>query len=247
MKTITVSRSVCLVVVSMLLTGVFIVTAQSQPGKKRQIPLIRVTPRTSVADLPRLPGPSSKRRITGDARLLVPPKAYNSGEKAKLLRDSGITVTNVSAPDEFRLSPRQPFISSSAYLYFSGEVEFNAAGDSLLLHVDYTPPIPGPRINLLGDWNWASGGPQPDPPGVVGVLVRMEAHRTYVADFSVSSEAATNYQLTITGASGSGNFPTEGGGQHVLVAFHAHEPGYVRINFSANSSFTFHNVAVTKH
>lgn len=246
MKIITVSRSVCFAVVSMLLSGVFLIAAQAQPGKKREIPLIRVTPRTTVGELPRLPGPSSKRRITGDARLLLPPKAYSAGDRAKLLRDSGITVTHVSAPDEFRLSPRQPYISSSAYLYFCGEVEFNAAGDSLLLFVDYTPPVPAPRIPLLGDWGWAAGGPQPDPPGVVGVLVRMQPRARYLADFSVSSDSAINYGLTVTGASGSGTFPLEAGGQHVLVALESSSGGYVRLNFSASRSFTFHSVVVTR-
>ena len=246
MKIITVSRSVSLTVVSMLLSGVFLIAAQSQSSKKREIPLVRVTPHASVGELPRLRGPSSSRGFTRDARLLLPPKAYSAGDRAKLLRDSGIAVTNVSAPDEFKLSPRQPYISSSAYLYFSGEVEFNAFVDSLLVQVDYVPPVPTPRITGLGEWGWASGGPQPDPPGLVGVLVRMEPRTRYLADFSVSSDAATNYGLTVTGASGSGTFPFEAGGQHVLVALESSSGGYVRLNFSANRSFLFHNVLVTK-
>jgi hypothetical protein len=219
--------------------------APAQSKKPRlTIPNVRVTTRPTLGDLSLLPGGTSRRATRLDVRVPPAPAPLPLGDKVKLLRENGINVTPASTPNEFRLSPRAPYISSSAYLFFSGDVEFNASADSLSLRIESTLPIPSPRFPGLGEIVWTSA--EPNPPGFVGVLVRMEAHRTYLADFSVSSEAGTNYQLTITGASGSGSYPMEGGGQHVMVAFHAHEPGYVRINFSAVSSFTFHNVVVTK-
>jgi hypothetical protein len=232
-----------LVVIYMLPLGF----ALAQSNKPRlTIPLVRVTTRPTVGDLSRLPGGSSRRATRLDVRVPPAPAPLPLGDKVKLLRENGINVTPPSTPNEFRLSPRAPYVSASAYLFFSGDVEFNASADSLSLEIQTSLTIPRPHLPGLGEIGWTSGGPQPDPPAVLGVLVRMEAHRTYLADFSVSSDAATSYQLTVTGASGSGTFPKEAGGQHVLVALHAHEPGYVRINFSASRSFTFHNVVVTK-
>jgi hypothetical protein len=215
-----------------------------QPAKGRgTIPLVRVKARPAMGELPGFAGRSGRRSL---ARPTSPPAALSSDLRMRLLRESGIDFTPPNAPHEFRLSPRQPYVSSSAYLFFSGEVEFNASGDSLLLSIEETVPIPAPSIPGLGESGWASGGPQPDPPGIVGVLVRMEPRSRYLADFSVSANAVTNYHLTVTGAEGSGNFAREAGGQHVLVALDSPEGGYVRINFSSGRSFTFHSVVITK-
>jgi hypothetical protein len=152
-----------------------------------------------------------------------------------------------SAPNQFRLSPREPYVSSSAYLFFSGETEFNASGDSLVLHIERNLPGPVPRIPGLGPiGGWDSAGPQPDPP-IVGVLIRMDPRSQYVADFSVSSDAATTYRLSATGAEGSGSFPKAAGGQHVMIVLDSSEGGYVRLSFWADRSFTFHNVVLSKH
>ncbi|HEY8224993.1 MAG TPA: hypothetical protein VIG25_06940, partial [Pyrinomonadaceae bacterium] len=150
-----------------------------------------------------------------------------------------------STPDEFRLSPRQPYTSSVAYLFFSGNTEFNASSDTLLLYNDEVVG-PEPRFPSFPYSDWVSAGPQPDPPAVVSVLVRMEARSRYLADFSVSSDGAATYQVTVTGAEGAGTFSRESGGQHILVALEASTTGYVRINLSASRTVVFHNVVVTR-
>ena len=215
---------------------------RSRPSSARPaIPLIRVKGRPSIADFPGFIG------IRGvGSKVGSPPAAISPDKRVSMLRESGIDVRPESAPREFRLSPREPYASSSAYLFFKGETEFNASGDSLLINIAAATPVPRVTIPGLGDWNWASGGPQPDPPGFVGVLVRMDPRSRYFVDFSVSSNVANVYGMTVSGADGSGNFSKEAGGQHVLVGLESAEGGYVRINFSAQSSFTFHSVVVTK-
>jgi hypothetical protein len=174
------------------------------------------------------------------------PAALTPDKRLRLLKESGIDVRPQSAPLEFHLSPREPYASSSAYLFFQGETEFNASGNSLFIRMRGYVPSPRVVVPGLGDWEWASGGPQPDPPGFVGVLVRMDPRSRYLADFSVSANAANIYQMTVSGADGSGTFNQDAGGQHILLGLEATEGGYVRINLSAQGSFTFHNVVVTK-
>jgi hypothetical protein len=243
-----------LIGLSIILIGVLSVFAHAQdkPGKgiggpsrlpsaRPSIPMIRVKGRPVMADFPGFTGGRGVGSKVGS-----PPAALPPDKRVSMLRESGIDVRPESAPREFRLSPRGPYVSSSAYLFFKGETEFNASGDSLLISI--AAPVPVPRVNIpgLGDWNWASGGPQPDPPGFVGVLVRMDPRSRYLIDFSVSSDVANVYGMTVTGAEGSGTFSHEAGGKHVLVGLESADGGYVRINFSAQSSFTFHNVVVTK-
>lgn len=229
-----------------------IAVAQDKPGKgiggpsrlpaaRPAIPMVRVKGRPAMADFPGFIGGSRS-----NIKVTSPPAALSPDSRARMLSESGIDVRPQSAPREFRLSPREPYASSSAYLFFKGETEFNASGDSLLISI--APVVPAPRVTVpgLGDWNWASGGPQPDPPGFVGVLVRMDPRSRFLVDFSVSSDVANIYNMTATGADGSGSFSKDAGGQHVLVGLDSTEGGYVRINFSARSSFTFHNVVVTK-
>jgi hypothetical protein len=213
-----------------------------RPVKDRAaIPLVRVQPRPIAGDFPGFP----ERR--SPLRTITAPSALSSSQRESLLRESGFDLRPVSAPAEFRLSPRQPYVSSSAYLFFSGNTEFNAAADSLLLHIETRLPSPAPRIPGFGPiGGWDSASPVADPPTIVGVLVRVDPRSRYVADFSVSSDAANTYRLTATGAGGSGNFPKEAGGQHVIVVLDSSEGGYVVLNFWAERSFTFHNVLVTK-
>lgn len=239
--------------VAILFSGIAAVTvfAQSRPGKgigpgsrppvgiRPSIPFVRVKPQPAMADFP---GFTGGRVGSGIAS---PPAALSPDKRSSMLRESGIEVRPGSAPGEFRLSPREPYVSSSAYLFFKGDTEFNASGDSLVISIKQPVRIPGPILGL-GESGWVTAGPQPDPPGFVGVLVRMDPRSRYLVDFSVSSSVANNYNMTVTGAGGSGTFNREAGGQHVLVGLESAEGGYVRINFSASISFTFHNVVVTK-
>jgi hypothetical protein len=206
------------------------------------IPLVRVRPQPSISNVLGL-GISGRRAVSHPS---AGPTALSPEVRVKLLRESGIEITDISAPREFRLSPRQPYVSSSAYLFCQGDVEFNASADSMLLRLP--PPQPTPQntgfsFSLSG---WQVGNRQPDPQGFIGVLVRMERGSRYLADFSVSSGISTIYQVTVSGAEGSGNFPKEAGGQHVLMGLESAEGGYTIIKFSARYPFTFHNVVVTK-
>jgi hypothetical protein len=219
--------------------------AEVSKAAKAKIPIVRVTPRIAINELPNLMK-ASKRPVNRDVSLLPAPPPLTADARVKLLEDSGITVSIPSAPDDFRLSPRQPYASSVAYLLFSGEVEFNPSSDTLLARRDEALPIPTPRFPGFPDSSWGSAGPQPDPPAIVGVLMRMEAGSRYLADFSVSSDAAIAYQVNVTGAEGTGSFTRESGGQHVLVALEASRTGYVSINISAGRTLIFHNVVLSR-
>jgi hypothetical protein len=220
---------------------------KARPGQPAKglgtIPLVRVKTRAAMGDLPGFAKRSGRQPVS---RPTLPPSALSQDVRVSMLRESGIDVRPVSAPREFRLSPRQPYVSSSAYLFFNGDAEFNASSDSLLMHIEETPAIPAPRIPGFGESGWASGGPQPDPPAIVGVLIRMDPRSRYMADFSVSAETPTNYHLTVTGAEGSGDFARDAGGRHIVVVLESTEEGYARINFWGDRSYTFHNVVVTK-
>ena len=239
---------------AIFLTGSLLIVAEAQnksgpgvgdagrpPGTRPSIPLVRVKGQPAMNDFPGFGGSRS------GARVASPPAVLSPDQRTRLLRESGVDVRPESTPREFRLSPRAPYASSSAYLYFQGNVEFNASGDSLLLHI-VERGLPSPRIVIpgIGETRWDSAGPQPDPPGFVGLLVRMDPRSRYLADFSVSADRDNNYQLTATGAEGTGNFGRAAGGQHLLVALESTDGGYVRIALTATSAFTFHNVVVTK-
>jgi len=74
----------------------------------------------------------------------------------------------------------------------------------------------------------------------------MDPRSRYLADFSVSAEAPTNYHLTVSGAEGSGDFSRDAGGQHVAVVIESTEGSAAQIHLWCSRSFTFHNVVVTK-
>lgn len=244
-----------------LMVGVSMSTVQAQDkspaGDKRpplagaklekSIPTFRVSPRPT--ELSALEGTPSRRFATGDARPLVPPPALTTDARRRLLRDSGISVGAASAPREFRLSPQKPYVSSSAYLFFNGGIEFNAADDSLVMKV-VAPAITFP------DWRGIGGGfTPPEVSSILGVLIRMDAGGRYLADFSLTSDVGITYELSVTGADGAGTFSREAGAHHVFAVLEASAAGYVRLNLwgrrsptlsGTTSTFTFHNVVVSK-
>jgi hypothetical protein len=220
----------------------------AQPKPRIIIPLVRVTPQQSAAQLLKRRD-SQRKPINNRVGLTPPPPGISSDEINVLLSANGIRsdrrkITPEGVPDNFRLSPRQPYLSSSAYLWLSGEVEFNAQSDSVVLNVETPPGIYVPAVKLPG-LGWVDAGPQPDPPAILGTLLRLERGQ-YLVDFSVSCDVSATYNVTVTGASGAGYFPKDAGGNHVLVVMEATADGYVRVQFSADHSFTFHHVLVRK-
>ncbi|HKR61595.1 MAG TPA: hypothetical protein VJS64_18050 [Pyrinomonadaceae bacterium] len=209
--------------------------------KTRSIPFVVVRPLPSLTDFPGYTGGLEGRGF----RRTAPPGALSSDARSRMLRDAGYDFAPPSMPREIRLSPSNPIVSSSAYLFFSGKAEFNAVSDTLFMDVPQSV-IPGFSFPGSPQWGEASGGPQPDPPGIVGVLLRMEPRSRYLADFSASSEQAQAYYVTVTGVEGSGRFERGSGAQHVLAVLESNAGGYVRIGFFGYKAFSFHNVVVTK-
>lgn len=209
--------------------------------KTRAIPLVVVRPLPTLADIPGFGGALEGRGF----RRTTPPAALSPDVRTRMLRDSGFDFKPGPLPREVRLSPHDPIASSSAYLFFRGDVEYNAASDSLFLNI-VESPFPRFGIPGLPDWGSASGGPQPDPPGIVGVLLRLEPRARYLADFTASSDQATSYHVTVTGVEGSGRFERAAGTQHVLAVLESNEGGYARIGFWCGRSFTFHNVVISR-
>jgi hypothetical protein len=246
---------------ALLFVECLVVLAQTpkRPGEKvppsagtkaeKAIPRFRVSPRPT--ELSALEGTLSRRGASGDARPLVAPPPLNADARTRLLRESGFEIGPASAPREFRLSPQKPYVSSSAYLFFSSGLEFNAADDSLVMKcVVEGPGIP--HIPL-----WPRGGTTSSAPthSILGVLIRMDTGSRYFVDFSVSSESSTDYELTITGAEGAGTFRREPGTTHVFAVLESTAGGYARLNFwgrhrptlaGSTGTFTFHNVVVAK-
>jgi len=204
------------------------------------IPLVVVRPLPSLADVPGYRGLGGR-----GLRSTTPPGALSPDTRSRMLRDSGYDFTPPRLPREVRLSPSDPIESSSAYLFFTGDAEFHSASDTLNIRVRESV-VPRFSVPFFPDWGSASGGPQPDPPGIVGVLVRMEPRSRYLADFSASSEQSTAYHVTVTGVEGSGRFERGSGAQHVLAVLESNEGGYVRIGFWGDHSFSFHSVTITK-
>jgi hypothetical protein len=209
------------------------------------IPRFRVRPRAT--ELSALEGTLSRTAVGGDDRPLVAPPALNGEARSRLLRESGFDVGVRSAPREFRLSPQKPYVSSSAYLFFSAGLEFNAADDSLVMRSVVTSLT-------IPDWTGV-GARSSNPYSILGVLIRMDAGSQYLVDFSVSSETSTIYELTVTGAEGAGTFRRERGAHHVVALLGSDAAGYARLNFwgrrvptlsDSPATFTFHNVVVTK-
>jgi hypothetical protein len=209
--------------------------------KTRAIPLVIVRPLPGLADFGGYTGGLTGRTFGRT----TPPSTLSPEARNRMLRESGYDFSPPSLPREFRLSPSEPIVSSSAYLFFTGKAEFNAANNTLYMELPASYPA---RFGLPGfpEWGSASGGPQPDPPGIVGVLVRMEPRSHYIVDFSASADRATAYYVTVTGVEGSGRFERGAGAQHVMAVLESNAGGYVRIGFWSNDSFSFHNVVVTK-
>ena len=241
---------------TLLLVAALPASAQTpkRPGEKVQpkagtkaetgIPRFRVSARPT--ELSALEGTPFRRATSGDVRLAPP--ALNGDARTRMLRESGIEIRPASAPSEFRLSPQKPYVSSSAYLFFNSGIQFNAADDSLVLR-SVVPTVGIP------DWRWPGRGESESAlPSILGVLIRMDPGSRYLADFSVSSESPTTYELTVTGGEGAGTFPREAGAHHVLALLQSESGGYVRLNlwgkrtsvFTSGNTFTFHNVVVAK-
>jgi hypothetical protein len=67
---------------------------------KTKIPIVRVTPRPSVNELPNL-ATRTKRPINRDLRIPPAPPPLTDGARTNLLRDSGVSVTISNSPGEF--------------------------------------------------------------------------------------------------------------------------------------------------
>jgi hypothetical protein len=243
------------------LTGLLLVTslsgfAQTPKGKGDKtpssagdkaapgIPTFRVTSR--LTESAALAGTPARKVATSGAGPLVAPPALTPDSRTRLLRESGIAVGPVSAPAEFRLSPQRPYVSSSAYLFFNSALEFNAADDSLVMRAVAT------RLDIP---DWTGAGTRVQNPSILGVLIRMDPGSRYIADFSLSSDHTTTYEISVTGAEGTGTFLRERGAHHVFALLQSTAGGYARLNLWGRATafgaelplkFTFHNVVVTK-